>query len=188
MATQDTKISLSGLGQSYWSEKGGLHQAEWDKLSKLVPPQGKADTVNIELVRVTNRLYWDYCNNGNMNARNIITTNIECEHCSGSGIYTEFGEDDEEFGDTCNDCDGGGTVEDEEIEVSEFYQKFIDFILKYIPAAKPYMEKVEALITYYTGSDDEYYFSDYNMMAYDHIVDLVIDYVNNNKDKNLLED
>ena len=53
---------------SYWNNKG-KYQKEGDELyEKLVPSEGAAETVHGELIRGINRLFHEYCNNGNGNA------------------------------------------------------------------------------------------------------------------------
>ena len=61
------------LGKSYWNNEGA-YQKELDELSEKMPVCGAADTLNGELVRAANRLYYDYCNNGNCNACLIRNT------------------------------------------------------------------------------------------------------------------
>jgi hypothetical protein len=54
-------------GNSYWNESGA-YQKEFDKLEReLVPASGEAETVHGKMLRAINRLYYDFCNNGNGN-------------------------------------------------------------------------------------------------------------------------
>lgn len=48
---------------SYWNDKG-THQAEADRLQKLMPSSGNCETVAGELIRAATRLYYDFNNNG----------------------------------------------------------------------------------------------------------------------------
>lgn len=51
------------MESTYW-DRQGLHQAEYDRLTGLMPAMGKADTVAGELVRAVSRLGYDFYNNG----------------------------------------------------------------------------------------------------------------------------
>ena len=61
--------------ESYWNNNGA-YQKEGDELyEKLVPSEGAAETVHGELIRGINRLFHEYCNNGNGNAIEVVTPN-----------------------------------------------------------------------------------------------------------------
>lgn len=51
------------LINTYWSSNG-KHQADYDRLVKLMPPMGKCDTVAGEIIRAVSRIAHDLYNNG----------------------------------------------------------------------------------------------------------------------------
>tara|TARA_R100000908_G_C3709849_1_gene116884 strand:- start:390 stop:824 length:435 start_codon:yes stop_codon:yes gene_type:complete len=54
-------------GKSYWNNEGAYQNA-FDNLSEeLIPASGEAETVHGKMLRAINRLYYDFCNNGNGN-------------------------------------------------------------------------------------------------------------------------
>lgn len=55
------------IRQTYWSDNGKF-QAEYDRLrAKLVPDEGKAETLRGELLRCLGNIYYDCYNNGGWN-------------------------------------------------------------------------------------------------------------------------
>jgi len=74
----------------YWNNKGA-HQAEFDRLIKLMPGMGAADTVAGELIRSANRLAYDLYNNGMGNntsgAVNFLLANGAIDKQTHSTIY-----------------------------------------------------------------------------------------------------
>lgn len=52
----------------YWNGDHDRQKEYQDLYDKFVPHSGKASTVHGELIRSISRLYYEYCNNGNMNA------------------------------------------------------------------------------------------------------------------------
>lgn len=124
----NTKIKTSEIGKSYW-ENNGVYAAEMSKLyDELVPAEGCAKTLTGELVRAVNRLYYEFCNNGNCNACEIHEgeeIEVDCPCCGGSGYL------DDEQEEICSECDGMGVIYEEgdpEIEIDGFYANFIDLI------------------------------------------------------------
>lgn len=86
-------------GKHYWNNEG-VYDKEFTQLTEeLVPAVGRAKNLRGELVRAANRLYYEYCNNGNCNAAEPV-----------------YFEEPEEFG------------EYDELEISEFYNNFIKLI------------------------------------------------------------
>ena len=51
------------MQNTYWN-KSGAHQAEFDRLVKLMPSMGNCDTVAGELIRAASKLGYDFYNNG----------------------------------------------------------------------------------------------------------------------------
>lgn len=169
---QDTKVlQFSSLTSHYW-DNGGLWRNVMSKLNRLIPATGSADTLNGELVRSVNRLYYDYCNNGNINARRI-----------------EYG------------CDEYGDWDEDDIESiswdiswDPYFGKFYELIESVFKGVRKdldtddafqivmALDKVNELVTS-EETDDE--FSDLNMNAYDVLVDFVAWYCTNYPDKPL---
>jgi hypothetical protein len=163
-------MKTTPLGKSYW-ENEGIYQKELDELNENMPARGSADTLNGELVRAVNRLYYDYCNNGNGNA---------C-HIKYHEVFTGYTDDE-----------GNDEYEDEEERGwNPFYERFYDLILNAIESCltgderKVFVEnmaKVEDMVINY-----EPCFSDEEMHVYDLMTDYVIWYVLNHADKPLPE-
>lgn len=165
---QDTKVlQFSSLTSHYW-DNGGLWRNVMSKLNRLMPATGSADTLNGELVRSVNRLYHDYCNNGNGNARRI-----------------EYGRD--EYGDWDEE-------DIESISWDPYYGKFYELIESVFKGVRKdldtddafqivmALDKVNELVTSDETQDE---FSDLNMNAYDVLVDFVAWYCTNYADKPL---
>ena len=159
------------VGKSYWNNEGA-YQADLDELNKQMPATGAADTLNGELVRAINRLYHDYCNNGNCNACELRFYEV------GTGFYDEYG--DEEY------------EEEETREWSSYYEKFYDLILNTIECCLTgeernefikAMSKLEDMVIVYEPG-----FSDEEMHVYDTVTDYVVWYVLNHDDMPLPED
>lgn len=165
-SNNNTTLHFSSMTSHYWNEEGAWKK-ELDELTDAMPATGSAKTLNGELVRSINRLYYDYCNNGNMNAAEVTIAN-------------QWDDDDEE---------------EEEINWSSYYKKFFDLIgftaqtiaaelndaaAKEIRLA---LETVDYLVLNYGYVSNE--FSDENMHAYDVLADFVCWYCLNHNDKQL---
>ena len=59
------------MGHHYWNNEGAYDKEFSELTDKLMKPSGRSDTLQGEVVRAANRLYYEYCNNGNCNAVNI---------------------------------------------------------------------------------------------------------------------
>ena len=159
-------IRLTSPEGSYWNHNGA-YQTEGDELfEKMVPASGAAATLNGELIRGINRLFHEYCNNGNCNA-------LEIE---------EF-DDDEDVFNVPN------------IRISPFYAKFLSLISGTLRKRILYKE-VDAVINQVRNIifDARYdqslsvYFSKENVNVYSRMCDLVIWYVLNTPDSKLPAD
>lgn len=61
-------LLLSTPTNTYWNGKGA-NQQEFIRLSnKFMETSGSSQTLNGEVIRAINRLYYEFCNNGNCNA------------------------------------------------------------------------------------------------------------------------
>lgn len=160
------------LGESYWNEKG-YYQDIYDRLhSNLVPSSGEADTVHGELVRAISRLYYDYCNNGNINAVEADYEEIEntCYNCGGTGELEYDSEDDPE---ECEDCYGSGYTVEEEMGdpyITPYYQEMLDFLHKHLENKKV----VDDLENYMLENYTFYRYDNESMHIYDKVVDEVV--------------
>jgi len=69
---------------SFWN---GNHprQKEYELLAEKIPPVGEADTFHIELIRCVGNLYYEWCNNGNLNAAEWVFDDCCCDY----GIFDE---------------------------------------------------------------------------------------------------
>lgn len=161
-------IKRTSVGKSYWNNEGA-YQEELDKLNEQMPAMGAAETLNGELVRAINRLYYDYCNNGNINACTVKT----CE--------VETGWEDE---------DGNMEYEEEESrEWNPYYEKFYDLILNTIECSltgderNEFIKAMSMLEDMVVGYEPG--FSDDEMHVYDTVTDFVVWYVINHEDRTL---
>ena len=159
---------------SYWNNNGA-YQKEGDELyEKLVPSEGAAETVHGELIRGINRLFHEYCNNGNGNAIEVITPN---DH---PWDYDE-------------DVDGEIDWDEiEEVNIAPYYEKFLDLIQSTLvdticPAeVEELCSDVREVIE--RGAMNQpcsVYFSQKNVNKYNLMCDVVIWYVLNIEDKAL---
>jgi hypothetical protein len=133
----------------------------------MVPPTGAAATVNGELIRGINRLFYEYLNNGNCNACRVTRVG---DH----GWWDEETEDPDES---------------ESVEIDAYYGKFLDLISKSLESrivareVQPLMSRVREIIE--NAAYDmpmPVYFSKENVNAYSRMCDLVIWYVLNTPD------
>ncbi len=174
---------------SFWD---GNHprQKEYELLyGKLVPEQGEADTVNGELVRCISRFFWDYCNNGNMNA--VETEETTCGNCNGDMTiegcpYCKGGEDDCEEcegNDTvdCDQCDGSGIEEGGKV-VTEYYRKMLDYLIKHIGQEA---RDVETFLTLSNSGQEDCKYSQKDMDIYNEALAKVLDYCATTSNKSL---
>mgnify|MGYP001298051353 FL=1 len=183
-------------GKSYWNNNG-VYQEQYDKLyESLVPSSGESDTVHGEMLRAVSRLFYDYCNNGNCNIRDVQQDSCsecggsgfeepdDCYHCEGSGEIYE--DDDEEELVTCDSCDGSGEEEaidcgycggdcyvDGEVTINEYYQDMIDFLHQH-SINKRVVDNVEYFITRDDLGYGDYTFDDSEMKVYNNLVDAVM--------------
>lgn len=139
-------------GQSYWNETGAYNK-EYDILYKqLVPAVGEADTVNGELLRASSRLYYEYFNNGNMNACDVK--------------YSDWDEDEE---------DGEYTIE-------AYYKNMLDFIRDTIKTseASELCDSIESIIVDKHGFETEDDEHTYDLLA-DCVIYYVLTHDNKNR-------
>lgn len=148
---------------SYWNNNGA-YQKEGDELyEKLVPPTGAATTLHGELIRGINRLFYEYCNNGNCNAVDVN--------------YLDVDEDFEGI---------------EEVKISEYYNKFIDLIENSL-CDTICSDEIESICSDVReviegGANNSFcqdYYSRENVNKYNRMCDVVIWYVLNTEDREL---
>lgn len=183
-------------GKSYWNNNG-VYQEQYDKLyESLVPSSGESDTVHGEMLRAVSRLFYDYCNNGNCNIRDVqqdccpdcdgsgFEEPDDCYHCEGSGeIYED--EDEEELV-TCDSCDGSGEEEprdcsycggdcyvDSEVKIDQYYESMLT-VLHNSMIEHRLVDEVEDFITRDDLGYGDYTFDDSEMKVYNNLVDSVM--------------
>lgn len=172
-------LILSAPNQHYWNNNGA-QQKEMNRLTeKFMPAQGCAENFTGEVVRAINRLYYEFCNNGNCNALDCETTPgewVECHVCNGSGYIEDFEE-------TCDYCGGAGgwNEEDEEYSLNQFYENFIKLIRQYF-TDKNCKEGVEVIDDIQRVIENRCDTSEYNMSKYDRVVDYIVWLVLNDED------
>lgn len=163
-------IRLTSLEGSYWNHNGA-YQKEGDELfEKMVPASGAAETLNGELIRGINRLYYEYLNNGNCNA-------CEVTRVGDHGWWDEETEDPDEI---------------ESVEIDAYYGKFLDLIstsLKRRIVARevePLLSRIREIIENAAYDMPAHvYFSKENVNVYSRMCDLVIWYVLNTPDSEI---
>lgn len=176
----------------YWNNNGA-YEKEFSELTKsLMPASGRAETLRGEAVRAANRLYYEYCNNGNCNARVVdYAYKTDCPFCGGSGYVCDDGVNET----LCPYCAGRGTTLEGEdtCEISEFYNdllKLLRFALihdddaphEFIAEAESVIDSIEEFILN-NDCDGRDAFSDANMHKYDLLIDLVAEYALTRDDK-----
>ena len=168
------------LGNSYW-DNTGYYQDIYDRLyDNLVPSNGDADTIHGELIRCIGRLYYDFCNNGNINAVDTEYENEEypCYSCNGDGETEdeEYNDETEEYETTtitCDDCGGDGELSEEtqgDPFITEYYQNMIDFLSEHIDDTRV----VDGLEKYMLENHGFYKYDNESMNIYDKVSDEVI--------------
>ena len=150
------KIRSTELSKHYWNNEGA-YEAEFKQLTdELMPATGRSQYLVGEVVRAANRLYYEYCNNGNCNAREIAYWGDE---------------EDEEYDVKLSPFYGafitliGATLRESGDRIgAEIMTSIEDFIINDIP-------------------DRREYFSDTNMHLYDSMIDHVAYYALNHRDE-----
>ncbi len=180
---------VTKLGKSYWHSKGA-YQKELDKFEDtLIPAMGEAKTVHGEMLRSISQLYYDFCNNGNINVIDVESkqeaVSVTCTECYGSGeVDADTDEDGEEFADEddhtkeCPTCNGSGEEEeyedvDGDITIDERYQKMLDFLEKHLGKTESLNNLNEFLMNDSKGYST-YTFDKDEMKVYDAVMDDVI--------------
>lgn len=161
----------------YWNNEGAYESQFKTLTDTLVPATGKAEYLVGEVVRAANRLYYEYCNNGNINARylkELEPEEYDCPCCNGSGVI-----DDED----CEECGGSGVCygdPDYEVELSIFYGAFVNIIRDAFKkdGNTEGVKAMDAIENFILNQDPEQqdYFRDHHMHKYDLMVDLVTEY------------
>ena len=152
------------MTKHYWNNEGAYETEMKELTDRFMPASGAAKTFVGEVVRAANRLYYEYCNNGNGNACEIHTETQEriCDTCGGSGCW-----DDE--------------VVDEYAEMDKYYGAFVGIIRQAfeednMTEGLKAIDEVEGVIMSYSCYSSKTYFSDENMHKYDLMVDNVVEY------------
>ena len=159
---------------SYWNNNGAYQKEGEELYEKLVPPTGAATTLHGELIRGINRLFYEYCNNGNSNAIEVVTPNDHPDD------FYDIDEDDVDWD------------EIEEVNIAPYYGKFLDLIQSTLvdticPAEiENICSDVRGVIE--DGANNSFcqdYYSRENVNKYNRMCDVVIWYVLNTEDRAL---
>lgn len=166
-------------GKSYWRGNAEYSELMDEKYAELVPDQGIADTIHGEMVRAFGRLQYDYCNNGNGNAREVENLADTCWDCMGSG------EDDE--GEECDNCCGSGEDLEaaEGVSLNRMFEPLLDFLYDNLKEHRDKVEAVRQMILSYNHAN----FTDDYMHKYTQLGDAVMHFVLTTENKpNEMED
>lgn len=150
------KMKRTPIGKNYWNHEGA-YERETEKLyDDLVPAMGEAETINGELIRISHRLYHEYCNNGNMNARDERLVNNR---------YSWYDDDEED---------------EYDIILSERYAEMIEYLRDTIrnDELNGLLERIEEIIL-----NEENSFCNADMHTYDTMIDIVTHYVLTHENK-----
>lgn len=148
------KMKTTKDGKSYWGGNG-VYEKEYAELrKKLVPDQGKAETMHGELLRCIGNLTYEWGNNGNGNAVDTVTE--DCPECGGSGweergtgeYEGEDGEGDEIMEDVdCSVCGGNCTIEKGKEFDGNHWEEQFEYIKDNLPKEfKPLAQKLIDLV------------------------------------------
>lgn len=188
---EQTKLEkkFTPIGQSYWGDTGA-YQEEHDKLyENMVAVVGESHTINGELLRIANRFYYDYCNNGNCNCveREMIEEEYyeDCYDCDGTGECEDgYDENDEPNLVTCDYCSGTGEIVgydeyDGDCKLNGYWDDMLDFMKVHVLER----DKVKALEKFLLSDGDKCTFNDDEMHIYDELTDAVIYQILTTEDK-----
>lgn len=170
------------LGNSYW-DGTGTYQSQMDRFAdKFIPTSGRAATLTGEVVRAANRLYYEYLNNGNINAIDIHTESVECPDCGGSGLNN--------YGEECGTCCGAGDIEaTSQVEISSYYENFIalieDTLMNDRGDIMGICDDVRAIILIANEESNDYFSSD-KRNVYDRLMDEVAQWTIKNENNETL--
>jgi len=165
---EKTYTEFTPIGKTYWNDKG-VYQTEFNELYKyLVPNCGDAPTIQGELLRVISRLNYDYFNNGNCNVQEV--TEEDCYVCGGSGW--QEGDDEDEDDVDCSSC-GGSCTWETGVEITEYYQRMIDFLKQYSNTQNEIDDLVKFLTDYHHYSRRDL-FHEKNEQIYTRLIDKVM--------------
>ena len=112
--------------KSYWN-RNGKHQKEMDRLfDQLVPYDGSSNTVEGEILRAANRIYYDYYNNGMCNNTSGAVRFLNY-HLYYRGSSIDKFEPLKKIYDNCNT--GFYTFENLEIPLENMMDKAIEYVI-----------------------------------------------------------
>jgi len=195
------KAQRTLIEKHYWNEEGAYSEEISQMTAEQVPAIGRAKNLMGEILRASNRLYYEYCNNGNGNAIVVIDADpeeIACPCCNGTGCCLVLNEDGEEEEIDCECCGGCGYVYEDnggvEYRVNEYWLGFVNLIKEaftdtdddkntpeFIKEAGFAMDSLKAFLEECAPSGDKWYFNDDNMHRYDLMMDLVYEYAMNHQ-------
>lgn len=135
---------MSELKNCY-CDGNGKFQKEYDELNdKLVPAMGKCDTLEGELLRAIDRIYYDYYNNGN------------CNNTSGANLFLSkfFPNQTEQFKKDLHahykECNIGRYTE---VNLETALENIADAVIEYVSSKTEYTPNNEDMFDY---QEDDY--------------------------------
>lgn len=147
---------------------------------QLVPPSDEAETLEGEVLRAIDRLYYEFTNNGNCNAAEFIesTEEVTCWSCNGLGYEGEEEEDD-----SCAECDGAGVLDEEdgEFQIDEFYLQFINLIRKILPETEESLQGIEKVILQGYPTNMTWEQRSAAIKLYDSVMEKVVEWIDKKK-------
>lgn len=188
METKRTEVK-----KHYWNNEGVYDKEFTEMTERLMKPSGRGDNLTAEVVRAANRLYYEYCNNGNCNAIDVYLADpneVVCPNCGGRGYLGDDDDEDDEDN-VCDECGGAGVIyegsDEEEISVSEYYDNFIKLIKKSVENNDiiKVMDDIRNFMLDGTRSPHDIYFNDNNMHNYDLMIDLVYEWAVEHENDNV---
>ena len=134
-----------------------------------VPSSGESNTVKGELVRIIDRIQYDYFNNGNINACETLYEEVEYEE-----VINVFNEETDEWEDEIETY-----YENEWVDtiVSKFYEDMLNYVNEHVPNIKPFTNNIIDIIRANLYGNHKAQFSEENVKDYSDWAEEIMKYV-----------
>lgn len=174
-------MTLSTVNQSYINGNGANEKEFLRLTKKFMPADGNVPNNLVgEVFSSAYRIYYEFHNNGNENALDVIEGESErCNSCCGRGYnYSDFWHS----AIPCDCCGGWGNIETPPtIEVCNEFNKMLGLLsfaldAKNYPVINNILENINYIILH---SNDEEYFNTLtpdDKLLYDNLIDCVVDW------------
>lgn len=152
----NVKMKNTLKGNSYWNDTGAYNELQKEYFDKLVPSSGEANTIHGEVLRCANRIYYEYFNNGNGNARNEIYDDSCTGYCN---------DDEDNYECYCGD--------EYEVEVNDGFLEYLETIEKIVntDVIRNINKQIVDIIL------ENRRFDDNSVNVYDQLIDNVMYYI-----------